>query len=173
MAKLKTLLQDHARSLLAIALALGGLLALGASRRLDKFSQWESDFLLNIGSSLLFAALGLALIDWIVRQHDKRVAEAARRVEEQQWEPVREHIDNYVLNVARRCALAYRIGVGIGDDDLPRATLMREGIGGLRGTRAWIEDAIIPALPNLSRRNPDGWKQLFEMTCPRCLVHLF
>jgi hypothetical protein len=160
---LKTLFQDQARNLLALGLALGGGLMLEVSKRLIGFNSWQSELYLNVGSSLLFAALGLALIDWIVRQHERRVEETARALEAQQWEPVREHIDHYVLNIARRCALAYRIGVGIGDDDLPRDALSKAGVAGLQGTQAWIQNAIIPALPNLSRLTREKWQLLLEI----------
>jgi hypothetical protein len=163
MTRFRAFLRGQARNLLAFGLALGGLVMLEVSRRLLGFNDWQSDLYLNTGSSLLFAAFGLALIDWIVRQHEQRVEEAAHRYEEQQWEPVREHIDHYVLNVARRCALAYRIGVGIGDDALPRDALRQGGIEGLRGTQVWIEDTIIPALPRLSRLTREGWSLLLEI----------
>jgi hypothetical protein len=173
------------RDLLIVRLAGVGLLFVIYSSPRTWVDEWTSNLLFTIGTSSLFAAFVLAVVDSIVHRHEKhlkaiedqataqrqrdmkeaeaRREEAASRAEEERWKPVREHIDHYVLNIARSCALAYRIGVGIGDNELPREQLIAEGIDGLRGVQEWMRETIVPKMPHLRRANRERWKLVMEI----------
>jgi hypothetical protein len=149
-------------------LVLLGLITLLGSVAAQAPSPWLSDFLLNLGASFLTFVVAVVLVDEVVRNHERKLAQAERdaqqRIEDERWIPVSHHIGFYVQRVAHRCALAYRIAVGIGDDDLPHDKIGPEvpEMERLKAVEVWIEETIIPALPNLERRSRDEWRSMFR-----------
>ena len=110
-------------------LILLGLATLLASVAAQKSSPWLSDLLLNFGASFLTFVVAVVLVDAVIKDHERNLAQAERdaqqRIEDELWRPVRQHIGFYVENVANRCALAYRTAVGIGDEEVPYDKLGR------------------------------------------------
>jgi hypothetical protein len=143
-----------------------GLVTLLGSVAAQAPSPWLSDFLLSLGASFLTFVVAVVLVDEVVRNHERNLAQAERaaqqRLEDERWRPVSHHVGFYVENVANKCALAYRIAIGIGDDQIPRDKLSPHvsEIDSLRTMASWIDDGIIPALPNLGRLDRAGWEEL-------------
>jgi hypothetical protein len=143
-----------------------GLITLLGSVAAQAPSPWLSDFLLSLGASFLTFVVAVVLVDEVVRNHEQNLAQAERdarqRLEDELWRPVSHHVGFYVQNVANKCALAYRTATGIGDDEIPRDRLSPRvsEIDSLRTMASWIDEGIIPSLPNLGRLDRDGWEQL-------------
>jgi hypothetical protein len=149
-------------------LILLGLTMLLASVAAQKFSPWIADLLINFGASFFAFVVAVVLVDAVMKDHERNLAQAERdaqqQIEDELWRPVRRHIGFYVGIVANRCALAYRTAAGIGDDELPYDKLGRNvpEIERLSATASWIKGTIIPALPNLGRRTRDEWEFLLR-----------
>jgi hypothetical protein len=142
------------------------LATLAASRPIQDVNPWLSNLLLSLATSFITFIVAIVLVDGVVRQIERRLeaaeAKARQEQEEAQWATVNHHVGFYVQNVARRCALAYRIGVGIGDQSIPNGVRDQtiSDTEQLQNTIEWFEQTIIPALPNLQRRTAKEWQEV-------------